>query len=57
MRETGKELQYNSYRKYTIAMWLEGTDLQCVNDILGGKCVIQFHFILEEYLDVEYYGE
>ena len=57
MRQTGKELKYNSYRKYTIVMWLEGTDLQCVNDILGGKCSIQINFTLEEYLDVEYYGE
>ena len=56
MRETGKELKYDSYRKYTIVMWFEGTDLQCVDDILGGKCVIQFNFTLEEYLDVEYYG-
>ena len=56
MRETGKELKYDSYRKYTIVMWLEGTDLQCVNDILGGKCTIQINFTIEKYLDVEYYG-
>lgn len=56
MREKGKELKYNSYRKYTIVMWFEGTDLQCVNDILGGKCTIQINFTLEKYLDVEYYG-
>lgn len=57
MRETGKELKYNSYRKYTVVMWLEGTDLQCVNDILGGKCSVQINFTIEKYLDVEYYGE
>ena len=56
MRETGKKLDYNSYKKYTIVIWFEGTDLQCVNAILGGKCTIQINFTLEEYLDVEYYG-
>ena len=57
MREEGKKLDYNSYKKYTIVMWLEGTDLQCTNEILGGKCTVQINFKLEKYLDVEYYGE
>lgn len=57
LRETGNRLSYNSYKKYTVVVWLEGTDLQCVNNILGGRCSMQFEFALEEYLDPEYYGD
>ncbi len=57
LRESGKRLSHDAYVKYTIVIWLEGTDLQCVNSILGGKCAIQFEFSIDEYLEVEYYGE
>ena len=57
LKETGKRLSHDAFIKYTIVIWLEGTDLQCVNEILGGRCSIQFEFTLEEYTDVEYYGE
>ena len=56
VRETNKRLSHNAYVKYTIVAWFEGTDLQCVNDVLGGKCVFSLNFELTEYLDVEYYG-
>ena len=56
LRESGKKLSHDGYVKYTIVIWLEGTDLQCVNDILGGKCSIQFEFTLDKYTDIEYYG-
>ena len=55
-RESGKKLSHEAYVKYTIVIWLEGTDLQCVNKILGGKCSIQFEFTIDKYTDVEYYG-
>ena len=51
MREQHKELKANTYRKYTIVMWLEGTDLQCDNNILGGRCSVKVEFALEEYSD------
>ena len=51
MREKHKELKANSYRKYTIVLWLEGTDLQCDNNILGGRCSLKVEFALEEYSD------
>ena len=57
LRESGKRLSHDAYVKYTIVIWLEGTDLQCVNDILGGRCSINFEFTLDKYTDVEYYGE
>ncbi len=57
LREKGNRLSHEAYKKFTIVIWLEGTDLQCVNNILGGRCSIQFEFALEEYLDPEYYGD
>ena len=57
MRESGRRLSHDSYIKITVIIWLEGTDLQCVNDILGGKCSIQLEFSIDEYLDPEYYGD
>ncbi len=57
LREKGNRLSHDAYIKYTVVIWLEGTDLQCVNNIVGGRCSIQFEFALEEYLDPEYYGD
>lgn len=56
MREGGKRLSHNAYKKYTIVIWLEGTDQQCVNNILGGRCAIQIEFTLDKMLEVEDYG-
>ena len=56
-REPDRRLSHNAYIKFTVVMWLEGTDLQCVNSILGGKCTVQFEFTLDEMLEVEYYGD
>ena len=33
-----------SYHKYTIVMWLEGWDPDCVNDILGGSIKLSMKF-------------
>ena len=51
MREQHKVLKANTYRKYTIVQWLEGTDLQCDNNILGGRCSLRMEFSLEGYSD------
>lgn len=56
MFEKDKRLTYSAYKKYTIVVWLEGTDLQCVNDIVGGKCSISTIFTVTEYEEPEYYG-
>ena len=56
-RESNRRLSHNAYIKFTVVIWLEGTDLQCDNTILGGKCTIQFEFTLDELLEVEYYGD
>lgn len=56
MKEKEKKLSHNSYNKFTLVMWLEGTDLQCTNEILNAKCTIELSFKIEKYLDVEYYG-
>ena len=56
-KESERRLSHNAYIKFTVVMWLEGTDLQCVNSILGGKCVVQFEFTLDEMLEIEYYGD
>ena len=55
-KESNRRLSHDAYIKFTVVMWLEGTDLQCVNDVLGGKCSLQFEFTLDEMLEVEYYG-
>jgi len=36
--------------KYTVVIWLEGEDPECVNDILGGelKMSMNFHVLDEE---------
>ena len=57
LRESGKRLSHDGFVKYTVVIWLEGTDLQCVNSIVGGKCSIQFEFSIDKYTDIEYYGE
>ena len=57
LRETGNKLSHEAYKKFTVVIWLEGTDQQCINSILGGRCSMQFEFTLEEYLDPEYYGD
>jgi|GEM_PF-3498875 len=57
LRESEKKLSHDGFVKYTVVIWLEGTDLQCVNDILGGKCSIQLEFSVDKYTDIEYYGD
>jgi len=56
MQENGKKLSHNAFIKYTIVVWFEGTDMQCVNDVLGGKCTFEVEYSIEEYLSPEYYG-
>lgn len=36
MKTTSKDFSAGSVDKYTVVIWLEGNDLECTNDILGG---------------------
>ena len=38
--------------KYTIVLWIEGSDLECTDNILGGEFKIQMHFN-SEFVDGE----
>lgn len=37
--------------KYTIVIWLEGNDPECVNNIIGGRVKLEMHFKITEQLD------
>lgn len=37
--------------KYTVVLWLEGWDPECVDDILGGECKISMNFKLMDDAD------
>ena len=41
----GRLLAVGEIHKYTVVAWLEGTDPECVNDIMGGfiKMILSFH--------------
>ena len=41
-------LQVNQVIKYTIVIWLEGQDEQCVDDILGGQVKLAVEFAIDE---------
>ena len=56
LRESGRKLSHDAYIKFTVVVWLEGTDLQCVDNILGGKCTIHFEFTLDKETEIEDYG-
>jgi hypothetical protein len=47
MRVGGKTLEPGEARRYTIIIWLEGCDPECVNDILGGTLRLQMNFNIE----------
>jgi len=44
---TGLTLQSQEVIRYTLIVYLEGWDEQCVNSILGGKIKLEFHFAKE----------
>lgn len=52
----GQNLNGNEIVKYTVAMWFEGSDAQCVDNILGGYCVVRLEFGVEEYGDAKPIG-
>lgn len=44
MQETIADFQPGQTDRYTVIMWLEGEDPECVNDILGGEIKLSMHF-------------
>ena len=44
MQEKNVLTKAGSYHKYTVVMWLEGWDPDCVNDILGGSIKLSMKF-------------
>ena len=49
--DTG-ELAPNEIRKYTVLMWIEGSDYECKDDIVSGSCQIDIEFSVIEYGDI-----
>ncbi|MGN0771420.1 MAG: hypothetical protein ACI4MI_02415 [Christensenellales bacterium] len=45
----GQDLGPSEVVKYMVIMWLEGSDAQCKDDILGGYCTVEIEFTVEEY--------
>lgn len=41
-------LNSGEVKKYTIVIWLEGNDPECINDILGGFVRLEMNFVAEE---------
>lgn len=39
-----EDIQPEEYDKYTVVMWLEGEDPECINDILGGSIEVMMKF-------------
>ena len=35
-------------RKYTVVIWLEGNDSDCINDIIGGSMKFEMNFNIYE---------
>ena len=39
-----KNFKPDEIHRYTIVIWLEGSDLECTNDILGGEIRAHMNF-------------
>lgn len=46
-RQTGIQIAQNEVHKFTVVVWIEGEDPECVNDILGGtiELALQFYYV------------
>jgi len=51
MEETTEEFKVGDIDKYTIVIWLEGWDQECVDDILGGDIKLAMNFNCEALAD------
>jgi len=48
LNKTVTNFEVDAIRHYTIVMWLEGTDPDCIDDILGGEFKVSFSFTIIE---------
>jgi hypothetical protein len=46
--DTRKDFKIGNIDKYTVVIWLEGWDPECVNEILGGECKLSMNFKIVE---------
>jgi hypothetical protein len=43
MSELRENFQPGEVDKYTVVIWLEGNDPECINDIIGGELKMQMN--------------
>jgi len=53
MRESVKDFAPDDVMKYTVVIWLEGPDPDCLDDIIGGEFKIDMKFTVDEYSVVD----
>ena len=46
LSKTVTNFEVNAIRHYTIVMWIEGSDAECVDAILGGEFKVSFSFTI-----------
>lgn len=53
---TDQQLNAGEVVKYTVYMWLEGSDAQCKDEIIGGYCTVEITFSVQDYQDIRPIG-
>lgn len=53
---TDQQLTAGEVVKYTVFMWLEGSDAQCKDEIIGGYCTVEITFSVQDYQDIRPIG-
>lgn len=48
MKEQSMIIKSKERVTYTVVLWLEGDDPECVNDILGGKVKLSMNFVVQD---------
>ena len=48
MRTSGEKFKSKDKDKYTVVIWLEGNDPDCVDDIIGGTLKLSMDFKIAE---------
>ncbi|MBQ4601940.1 MAG: hypothetical protein IJB24_03675 [Clostridia bacterium] len=50
MEQAGNDLKVGTTDRFTVVMWFEGEDPECVNDIFYGKLKFSMNFIVENFI-------
>lgn len=53
---TDQPLTAGEVVKYTVFIWLEGSDAQCKDEIIGGYCTVEITFSVQDYQDIRPIG-